>query len=54
MKDFGKMIKDMERDTKGLKMEIYTLDDSIEGNLMEKEFTLGLMEKFTMANGKKE
>ena len=47
------MIKDKEEDLKHIKMETNTQVITNKERLMEREFILGIMEKFMMENGKK-
>ena len=51
MKDNGKTIKEMVMDMKFIKMETVIEDSLLIINLMEKEFIVGLMEKFMMESG---
>jgi hypothetical protein len=53
MKETGTMILEKARDMKDTSMEIFTEGIFIKGKLMEKERTLGLMEKHIQEIGSK-
>jgi hypothetical protein len=45
MKDFGKMIKDMDMDLKSFKIRMLIMESIFREKQLEKEFILGEMEK---------
>jgi len=45
MKDFGKMIKDMEMDLKSFKIRMLIMENTFRVKLLAREFILGEMEK---------
>lgn len=54
MKVIGLRIRGKEEDLKLIKMETSTLATTNMERLMEREFILGIMEKFMMVSGKKD
>lgn len=54
MKVIGLRIRGKEEDLKLIKMETSTLATTNMEKLMEREFILGIMEKFMMVSGKKD
>ena len=52
MKDNGKMMKEVAKVTKGIKVETHTMVNSLTTKLMEEGFTNGKRERFMMENGR--
>ena len=54
MKEFGRMIKEMEKGLRDMPMAILTLVTLVKAKLMGREFTPGKMEKCLMVSGTKD